>query len=135
MRTTTTSRSTTADRRAGRRQRVLARLTLARSGSKPFLSRYFAVASRNTSPRLKLALAVLDLPFDTAYESKVKAEWTLYRQVTAVAFHEEIKGPATGGSAADSGHQNFFRHRDRHSARSKRRTGQQVCDRGISRMP
>ena len=82
----------------------------------PFLSRNLAEASRNF-PEMLLALAVLDLPFESAkHESKFDAaKMTMKPGNSLVVFHEEIRAvdapPAAGAGVLVS--QNFFRHGDR----------------------
>ena len=82
----------------------------------PFLSRNLAEASRNF-PEMLMALAVLDLPFESAkHESKVEGtKLTLTPANSLVVFHEEIRSvpaaPVQAGGVLVS--QNFFRHGDR----------------------
>ena len=82
----------------------------------PFLSRNLAEASHNF-PEMLMALAVLDLPFESAkHESKVEGtKLTLTPANSLVVFHEEIRSvpaaPVQAGGVLVS--QNFFRHGDR----------------------
>ena len=81
----------------------------------PFLSRNLAEASRNF-PEMLLALAVLDLPFEspqhkTEFEG---AKMTLTPGGPLVVFHEEIRpAAAADGSTKVLVSQNFFRLGDR----------------------
>ncbi len=82
----------------------------------PFLSRNLAEASRNF-PEMLLALAVLDLPFESPkHETKFgDSEMTLIPGGPLVVFHEEVRpsaAPEAGSKVLVS--QNFFRQSDRY---------------------
>ncbi|MFN0199444.1 MAG: hypothetical protein ACKVT0_22055 [Planctomycetaceae bacterium] len=81
----------------------------------PFLSKNFAEASRNF-PEMLLALAVLDLPFESPkHETKFDGtKMTLTPAGAVVVFHEEIQpAAAPDGAGKVLVSQNFFRHGDR----------------------
>jgi hypothetical protein len=84
--------------------------------NEPFVSRNFADASRNF-PEMLLALAVLDLPFESPKQEPVfdKAKMTLTPPDQAVAVHEEIREVAAREPAARVlVGQSYFRLGDRH---------------------
>ncbi|HEY0982275.1 hypothetical protein [Schlesneria sp.] len=81
----------------------------------PFLSRHLAEASRNFTEML-LALAVLDLPFDSPqHQTEFDGpRMTLKSHGPIVIFHEEIRPVAAAdGTTKVLVSQNFFRHGDR----------------------
>ncbi|MBI5759111.1 MAG: hypothetical protein HZA46_11395 [Planctomycetales bacterium] len=82
-----------------------------------FVSRNLAEASRNF-PEMLLALAVLDLPFESPkHDNKFDGvKMTLTPGGPVIVYHEEIK-PAkpNDGPAKILVSQNYFRHGDRHS--------------------
>ena len=84
--------------------------------NEPFVSRNFAEASRNF-PEMLLALAVLDLPFESPKQEPQfdKAKMTLTPPDQAVAVHEEIREvPAREPAARVLVGQSYFRLGDRH---------------------
>ncbi|MFO0820621.1 MAG: hypothetical protein U1A77_21920 [Pirellulales bacterium] len=87
-----------------------------RNPTQPFLSRNFAAASRNFT-EMMLALAVLDLPFESPkHETKIEGrKLTLKTAGPVILFHEEVKpSKEAAGAATILVSQNFFRHGDRH---------------------
>lgn len=83
--------------------------------SAAFLSQNLAEASRNF-PEMLLALAVLDLPFESPkHETKFdQAKMTLTPGGPLVVFHEELKpSAAADGATKVLVSQNFFRYGDR----------------------
>ncbi|HVC92066.1 MAG TPA: hypothetical protein VND64_00155 [Pirellulales bacterium] len=81
----------------------------------PFLSRHLAAASRNF-PEMLLALAVLDLPFESPkHETRFDdAAMTLTPGGPVIIFHEQVQPAAVpDGAAKVLVSQNFFRHGDR----------------------
>ena len=82
----------------------------------PFLSQNLAAASRSF-PEMLLALAVVDLPFESPkHETKFEGtKMTLTPGGPLVIFHEQIQpAAAPDGAAKVLVSQNFFRHGDRH---------------------
>jgi len=82
----------------------------------PFVSRHFAEASRNV-PELLLALAVLDLPWESPRQTPryEGAKLTLESSVPAIAVHEEIREVSAPDMAARVlVGQTYFRQGERH---------------------
>lgn len=98
--------------------------------AQPFVSRNFAEASRNF-PEMLLALAVLDLPFESPkHESRMEGtQLTLTAAGPLVAFHEEVRTAAAGDQPGRIlVGQSYFRHGDRHTQVDGERVDKYVTD-------
>ncbi|MEZ6058002.1 MAG: hypothetical protein R3C01_14985 [Planctomycetaceae bacterium] len=96
----------------------------------PFYSRNLAEASSNF-PEMLLALAVLDLPFESPkHDSKFDGtQMTLTPGGPLVVFHDEIRpAAAPDGAAKVLVSQNFYRHGDRHRVENGERVDKFVTD-------
>lgn len=96
----------------------------------PFLSRNLAEASRSF-PEILLALAVLDLPFESPpHESQFEnRQMKLQSTGPLVVFHEEIlPAVAPEGSGLLLVSQNYFKHGDRHRTENGEQVDKFVSD-------
>ena len=107
-------------------------------GRTPFLSEHIAEASRNFTEMI-LALAVLDLPFESAKQTTKTdgAAFTLTAASPLLAFHKQIRPADAAAPAGDAGpallvSENFFRADDRYREEDNEKFDNYVTDEFLS---